>query len=101
MHISFTHRFIPIALAAIGVSAFCARASAQQFVGGGDAPSFSTTSAVTLLDHSGEAGGRLIIDTIDGNGMNSKTTHENASADPADGFPSPDPFGRQGLFRGN
>jgi hypothetical protein len=86
-----------MAIAVLAAACFALRASAQVFVGGGDAPTYDTTPTVTLLDHSGEAGGRLVIDIINGHGMNTKTTHENSSAS---GIYAADPFGRMALFRG-
>lgn len=51
-------------------------AGAQTFIGGGDAPTYNTQPAVTILDHSGDAGSREAVHTIDGSGMVTKTTDD-------------------------
>jgi hypothetical protein len=92
-------RLTPLTLRAIGVIAIAGlagRASGQEFVGGGNGPTFDTRPAVTVADHSGEAGGRVIVDIIDGAGMLTKFTDSNGSDNGDQG-----PFGQMGLFRGH
>jgi hypothetical protein len=92
-------RLVPQPLRAVGIIAIVGltgRASAQSFVGGGNGPTFDTRPAVTVADHSGEAGGRPIVDIIDGAGMLTKLTDSNGSDNGFNG-----PFGQEGMFRGH
>lgn len=52
-------------------------AKAQTFVGGGDAPTYNTSPPVSIVAHSGDAGGgREVVNTINGSGMLSKVTDD-------------------------
>jgi len=77
-------------LMAAAIATVCLSASAQDFVGGGNGPTYTTEPAVSIQDHSGEAGSREIIYSINGAGMDSKTTHASGS-----------PPGSMSLFRGH
>ncbi len=61
-----------LALGAVFVFGFSGRVNAQQFVGGGDAPTYDTTSAVSIVATSGTRD--PINQIINGAGMTSKIT---------------------------
>jgi hypothetical protein len=81
------------ALMASAIATVCLSVNADpSFIGGGNAPTYDTRPAVTILSHSGQAGSREVDYIITGHGMTSKTTHGNGDAGGG-------PAGTMGLFR--
>ena len=83
---------VPImGIGAVGVGVFPLTSLAQTFIGNPtQANGYSTTSAVSIVTHSGEAGGRLLQDVINGSGLDFATGLLHISGNP---------FGTMGLAR--